>query len=115
MGVFLVGERTHCVSVRLSAEELRALDRRRGKIRRGTYLRNLFLRKKEPQQIPEANKEQYMETARWASNLNQIARAANIGGAITDLQELRQLLAGFRRCLIGLTGEEGAEDDSQNL
>ena len=104
-----MGERTHCVSVRMSPDELCELDRRRGRIRRGTFLRNLYLGKREPRQIPEANRGQYAETARWAANLNQIARSVN-AGELVDLTEAQRILSAFRLSLLGLTGEDG--DDS---
>ncbi len=96
-----MGERTHCVSVRMSDQELQDLDRRRGKIRRGTFLRNVFLGKKEPKQIPEVNRDKYIETARWAANLNQIAKQLNTAGVV-EIEELRRILSEFRRSLIGL-------------
>ena len=104
-----MGERTHCVSVRMSPGELRELDRRRGKIRRGTFLRNLFLGKREPRQIPEVNRERYSETARWAANLNQLARQVNAGEELS-MTDLQRILSAFRLSLLGLTGEDG--DDS---
>lgn len=106
-----MGERTHCVSVRLSPDELQSLDRRRGKIRRGTFLRNLYLGRREPRQIPEVNRAQYAETARWAANLNQLVRIMNAGGEV-DLVELQRILSAFRLSLLGLTGEDGGDDDS---
>lgn len=96
-----MGERTHCVSVRVSQSELEELDRRRGSVRRGTFLRNIFLGKREPAQIPEVNRKVYIETSRWASNLNQIARQLNTTESV-DVEEVRRILAGFRRSLIGL-------------
>lgn len=104
-----MGERVHCVSVRLSPSELAELDRRRGKIRRGTFLRNLYLGKREPRQIPEVNRGRYAETARWAANLNQIARTANAGEGI-DLTELQRILSEFRLSLLGLTEREDSDD-----
>ena len=56
--------RIHCISVRMNPAEYRELDRRRGKVQRGTFLRRLFLGKKEPAQIPEPNRKAYAETAR---------------------------------------------------
>lgn len=85
----------------MSDQELQDLDRRRGKVRRGTFLRNLFLGKKEPRQIPEVNRERYIETARWAANLNQVAKQLNTAGVI-EIEELRRILSEFRRSLIGL-------------
>jgi hypothetical protein len=85
----------------MSDQELQDLDRRRGKIRRGTFLRNVFLGKKEPKQIPEVNRDKYIETARWAANLNQIAKQLNTAGVV-EIEELRRILSEFRRSLIGL-------------
>ena len=104
-----MGERTHCVSVRMSDQELQDLDRRRGRVRRGTFLRNVFLGRREPRQIPEANRARYSETARWAANLNQIARALNAGDGV-DVGEVQRILSGFRLSLLGLTGEGGGDD-----
>lgn len=104
-----MGERVHCVSVRMSDRELQDLDRRRGRVRRGTFLRNVFLGKKEPRQIPEVNRARYAETARWAANLNQLVRMMNAGGEV-DMAELQRVLAGFRLSLLGLTGEDGGDD-----
>lgn len=105
-----MGERVYTVSSRMSKKELAELDRRRGKIRRGAFLRSLFLGKREPRQIPEANRERYSETARWAANLNQIARALNAGDGV-DVGEVQRILAGFRLSLLGLTGEAGEDGD----
>jgi len=101
--------RTHCVSVRFNPVELQELDRRRGKIQRGTFLRNLFLGKREPAQIPEPNRKAYAETARWASVLNQIARRMNEGEDV-DIESTRATLAGFRRSLLGLVKGNDSED-----
>lgn len=92
----------------MSDQELQDLDRRRGKVRRGTFLRNLFLGKKEPRQIPEVNRERYIETARWAANLNQVAKQLNTAGVI-EIEELRRILSEFRRSLIGI----GLKDDTK--
>ena len=105
-----MGERVYTVSSRMSKKELDELDRRRGRIRRGTFLRNVFLGKKEPTQIPEVNREQYIETARWAANLNQLARALN-SAEVPDIREIQRTLAGFRQSLLGLTGEENDSED----
>lgn len=99
-----MGERTITVSSRFSPSEAAELDRRRGSVRRGTFLRNLFLGKREPRQIPEVNRERYIETARWAANLNQIARAVNETGSV-DIKELQGTLRAFRLALIGMVKE----------
>jgi hypothetical protein len=92
----------------MSPAELAEFDRRRGKIRRGTFLRNLYLGRREPRQIPEVNRERYAETARWAANLNQLVRMMN-AGELVNLTEVQRILAGFRLSLLGLTGDK---DDS---
>ncbi len=97
--------RTHCVSVRLSPTELTELDRRRGKIRRGTFLRNVFLGRKEPLQIPAVNLDSFRTSARWAANLNQIARALNAGLDV-DIEEVRSTLRNFRLALLGGGGDD---------
>lgn len=104
-----MGERTVTVSSRFSPSEAAELDRRRGSIRRGTFLRSLFLGKKEPRQIPSPNRAAYAETARWASALNQIARQMN-RGEVVDIQEVRMTLAEFRRALLGLVKENDCKD-----
>ncbi len=104
-----MGERTITVSSRFSPSEAAELDRRRGSVRRGTFLRNLFLGKKEPAQIPQPNREAYSETARWASALNQIARRLNEGEDV-DIESTRATLAEFRRALLGLVKGNDSED-----
>lgn len=92
--------RTHCVSVRLNPLELIELDKRRGKIRRGTFLRNMFLGRKEPPQIPIVNLDSFRVSARWAANLNQIARSLNVGADV-DIEAVRSTLRSFRLALLG--------------
>lgn len=106
--------RTHCVSVRITPAELEKLDSMRGGISRGSFLRNIFLGKKIPAQIPRINQEAYRETARWASNLNQIAYALhNFGDEIQarGTEEIYAYLKKFRLKLIGLDDFEGDEKD----
>jgi len=81
--------------------EVKELDRRRGAVQRGKFLRDMFLGKREPRQIPEVNQQKYIETSRWASNLNQLAHALN-GADEVEVNEVRRILAGFRQALIGL-------------
>ena len=105
-----MGNRTKYLAVRFSEEELSELDRQRGAMQRGPFLRNLFLHRKIPQPIPEVNREAYIETSRWASALNQLARKANADERI-EIEELRKALKSFRRGLIDLAGDF---DDSKN-
>lgn len=87
------------VSVRLSPVEAAALDSQRGTRQRGAYLRDVWTRTA-PQPIPAINSEAWVELARCASNLNQIARFLNSGGQLdvdglqSDLNELRAALIG---------------------
>ncbi|MPM17055.1 hypothetical protein SDC9_63439 [bioreactor metagenome] len=102
----------HCVSVRLTAEELAKIDRARGKIPRGTWCRKVLLGKPIPV-IPEPNRRAYSETARWAAALSQIARDTNLG-RIPELAEVRKVLKEFRFALLGTTPEED-ESDSHSV
>lgn len=97
--------RTHCVSVRLSPSELNFLDENRAtvKLRRGSYLRVAALSKL-PEILPEINRSDWIELARSAGNLNQIARhlnQQNLGGGDLDINEIRKVLADFRAHLVG--------------
>lgn len=109
--------RTHCVSVRITPSELRLLDARRGGISRGSFLRNIFLGAKIPPQVPEVNRKAYLETARWAANLNQIARFLNAYEDEDEIpagvREIYSYLKKFRLKLIGLDdfSETGDEKD----
>lgn len=95
-------KRTHCVSVRMNAAELAALDSRRGQYARGEYMRLAFFDALPPV-IPELNREAWSELSRAASNLNQLAKHANEGGEL-DPDNLRAMLADFRNALIGAGG-----------
>ena len=77
--------RTHCVSVRLSAAELEQLDARRGELQRGEWLRVAALDVLPPV-IPELNREAWIELARAAANLNQLAFRTNTG-ATPEIEE----------------------------
>lgn len=99
------------VAIRFSEEEIEALDQQRGTLKRGPFLRNLFLKRRIPKPIPEPNQRAYTETSRWASALNQLAKKMNQGIDI-DLVELNQTLKEFRRNLIGLKVNE---DDSEDF
>jgi hypothetical protein len=104
--------RTHCVSVRITPAELRLLDSMRGGISRGSYIRNIFLGKKIPAAVPSINRQAYIETARWAANLNQIAYALhNFGDEIQarGTEEIYAYLKKFRLKLIGLDDFSGDE------
>ncbi len=103
----------HCVSVRLTAEELAKIDKLRGKIPRGTWCRKALLGKPIPV-IPEPNRNAYAETARWAAALTQIARDANLG-RIRELDDVRETLKKFRFALLGTIPEVEESDANSDV
>lgn len=93
--------RHHCVSVRLNDEELAQLDRQRGAMARGEWLRCAALDKLPPV-VPEPNQQKWAELARHGANLNQIARHLNAGGG-ADAAEIRVALDDYRVALLGVS------------
>jgi len=106
--------RRHTVSTRFNKTELHELDRLSTSVglRRGEYLR-LTAFKSLPPTIPELNKEAWLELARAASNLNQIAYQLNRKGieVEVDIREVENMLAYFRQILI----EVGESYESESL
>ena len=106
--------RRHTVSTRFNPAELKELDRLSTSVglRRGEYLR-LTAFKSLPPTIPELNKEAWLELARAASNLNQIAYQLNRKGieVEVDIREVENMLAYFRQILI----EVGESYESESL
>lgn len=104
--------RSNCISTRLSDAELADLDSKRQALNmaRGEYLRCAALDVL-PRSIPELNREAWIELARSASNLNQIAHKLAVlfnfdgGEEALDGLELAKLAKGelaiFRQALIG--------------
>lgn len=92
--------RTKTVSVRLNQDECALLEKQRGKVRRGDWLRRAFLQKLPPT-IPEINRQAYTELARSAANLNQLAKRANADDA-AEIAELSSTLSAFRLALLGV-------------
>lgn len=104
--------REKVVAIRFSNSELEILDRQRGTRKRGAYLREMLLGLPAPQPIPEVNQDAYNASARWASNLNQIARRLNADEKYeVNINELKELIKGFR---LALLGGGGNDDDSEN-
>lgn len=112
-------QRRHAVSCRLTDAELATVDRRRGAVSRGEWLRRAAL-SKPPRVVPEINKVAWSDLARAAGNLNQITRALNEGRlpakdaaqAGRAIMEVRAKLDELRRQLIGLDGG-GAHDEGE--
>ena len=94
-----IEKRRFCVSVRMNADEMKRINEQRGRIRRGTYLRQIF-NGSLPALVPEVNHKAYSELARSASNLNQIAHHLNIDGHV-EMQETLDALRDFRLKLMG--------------
>lgn len=100
--------RVHGVSCRLTHDELAELDRRRGKVRRGEWLRLAAL-SAPPRIVPEVNKIAWADLAKASSNLNQLTKAVNEGrlpaqdlpAANTFLLSLRAKIEAVRASLIG--------------
>jgi len=100
--------RVHGVSCRLTHDELAELDRRRGKVRRGEWLR-LSALSAPPRIVPEVNKVAWADLAKASSNLNQLTKAVNEGRLSTPdlaaanafLLSLRAKIEAVRASLIG--------------
>lgn len=97
-------KRKHAVTCRLTDEEAERVDRIRGAITRGEWLRRAAL-SKPPRTIPELNRQAWLELSRLAGNLNQLARAVNEGRGRdlpqVDFEGLRGLIQRLRLELIG--------------
>jgi hypothetical protein len=91
--------RNHCVSTRLNAAELIQLDRQRGQMARGEYLRVAALDVLPPM-IPAINQEAWVQLSRAAGNLNQLSRALNKNNNVSH-DEIIQALKEFRAALVG--------------
>ena len=116
--------RQHLVACRLTDAEQAQLERGRGALSAGAWLRTLALARRLPRAIPEINLEAYRALARSAANLNQLTRRANATDRL-DIAALAATLATFRAALLGVgsefeehakAGAQGNEDgeDEQN-
>lgn len=92
--------RWHSVSCRLTDAELALVDARRGKVRRGEWLRLAAL-SKPPRVVPEVNRAAWVDLARSASNLNQLTHALN-GGSLPSSGDLSSVIADLRHDLDAL-------------
>ena len=64
-----------------------------------------------PPSIPALNVKAYGELSRLTGNINQVARAVNLGQQV-DVLEIRQLVADLRHRLLGIDAAFGAEEPS---
>ncbi len=95
-------KRVHCVSVRVTFDELKQLDAQRSPVKmdRGEYLRAAGLHKL-PESIPALNAAAWAQLARSAANLNQLVHHLNTVGLILDeVPEIQAVLADFRARLL---------------
>ncbi len=100
--------RTNCVSVRLNDAELALLEKQRGGLKKGEWLRIAALDELPPT-IPEVNRQAWVELARAHSNINQIAARLNRGDLV-DVASINAEIAEFRRKLIGYKSDEESDD-----
>lgn len=70
----------------------------------GRYVRAAALDGELSTHVPEMNREAWVQLARSASNLNQLARALNETGK-SEVTEVLSMLADFRASLIGMEVE----------
>ena len=119
--------RTRQICVRLSLREWENLQERAAHMgmQPATWLRTAALERRLPlaqkPPVPAVNREQYIELARMAANINQLAHAANekrgfLGGSVkvdSDLlEQVRAELVRLRLALLGVADdEEGGGDD----
>lgn len=96
----LVDPRIHCVSTRLNDAELDQLDRQRGLMDRGEYLRCAAIDQLPPV-IPEINQAAWLDLGQAMVNLNLLAQAHNIDTTHISWMSLTTTLNEFRRSLIG--------------
>lgn len=108
----LPDQRRHPVTCRLTDAELEKVDRVRGQVTRGEFIRRAAL-SRAPRPVPSVNVDQWQKLARASANLNQLVAAINAGkvsGVNVDLSDLKSALDEVRAALIGLDLDgEGAD------
>jgi len=104
--------RTHCISVRLSDEELSLLNTKRGNMKKGEWLRCAALDKLPPV-VPEPNIKKWQELGKVAGNLNQIAHKLNKKSGIdeSEFNYIHHIINEFRAALIGVSSNERNAED----
>lgn len=107
-------KRQHLVACRLTDAEQAQLERGRGALSPGEWLRTLALARRLPRSIPAVNLDAYGALARAAGNLNRLTRHANTTGQL-ELVELSAMLGALRAALVGVGSEleEQAKADAQ--
>lgn len=98
--------RKNFVNIRLSDDELKAIDsyRKETKLSRSTYMRETAIGNP-PRVIPSVNRNQWVELSRLASNLNQLAYEAHLGCFHSEtesvIKDTLQILREVRNLLVG--------------
>ena len=105
------GFRTNIVYSRMDDAELAELDRKRGKLTRGAFVRKA-IQGKAIAQIPAINQELYASISKGLSNLNQLTRAINgkisAGKDITPfIDTIKAVLKLTQADLIGAKAKSG--------
>lgn len=93
--------RSHCVSVRLDDNELAQLDEKRGKSRRGEWLRMAAMDGL-PQPIPEANTELSLRLSKLLGAFGSLMQTNKLDDdKLSLLMEMRQEVVELRKQLSG--------------
>jgi hypothetical protein len=100
--------RTNRIVSRLSCDELAALDSRRGKCRRGAFLRIAALGRV-PRHVPHVNQDTARDLSRALGNLATVATAMR-GGHYAELETVRRLVAEVGAALRGIRFEDGDDE-----
>lgn len=108
-------KRNHTFTARLTDAELDSIDRRRGDVRVGEWIRTAALStgRMQSQKVPEVNVQTALELRRIGTNLNQLARQANSEGLdTTTFRAAVDQVHDLMRELKGLTEiDEGGDTD----
>ncbi|MYM75493.1 plasmid mobilization relaxosome protein MobC [Duganella sp. FT134W] len=107
--------RTITIGVRVSSTEATLLCERAASMhmKPAQWLREAALSRRLPSPpVAAINREQYVELARLAANLNQLTRLANEGQRVTVADGLlERLLSETQRLRLALLGVQGERDD----
>lgn len=87
------------VGCRLTDGEVLLLDKRRGKVSRGEYLRRAAF-ENAPRPVPKINRQAWSDLGRSLGNLSTLAVAMR-GGAYAELQDVEKVVRDVRLKLIG--------------
>lgn len=105
--------RIHRIVSHLSASELAALDSRRGKCRRGAFLRIAALGRV-PRRVPPVNAEAARDLSRALGNLSTVATAMR-AGHFAETETVRHLIAEVGAALRGIKFDDGDGDEPEAL